>query len=419
MIRTSIILSPRHEASDRLFFHANGLQIDVATASQLIVRTSHRPVQIYSANRSGIRHQAQNLTSQTGTHGLRWQRLMDILDRQGSDALKMLYQEGDITGEWIVALDEDRLNALLSDRFSFFLFRDGQLRELPPVGQTQQTGPDTLAHHQGLLNHFRISVSQDDQILIMPAGMIPPGNLQESELILSGMQQLPVRLSELGARLRERGVTASFNGWIALQILRADPEYKVPERGFRSWLASHRKSEIDPNDPGFSDRPQEIAENPRGDSQVTEEESGNPTAALNPRLSRKAWIALLVVIAVAVLLFVFKDALGGPTETTRTTSPSVAATTTTARPTPIPTVAAKPTTTATTTAAPVEMFVLARKLNLREEPNISSKLIRTLTTGESVFLLEKTNEEWSMVRTADGVTGYVYSSYISDAKPAG
>jgi hypothetical protein len=247
MIRTAIILSPRQEAADRLYFHANGLQIDVATASQSIVRTSHRPVQIYSATRSGFRQQASNLTAQTGFQGQRWQRLMDILDRQGSDALQGLFTDGELTGEWIAALDDRRLNALLSERFSFYLFRGGNLRELRPIAQL-------LPIDNGLpMNLYRIRIAQDDQIMIMPKELITPTLLPDVMQILLGMHQLPVRMSELGARLRERGVTTPYTGWLALQVLRAEAEYTIPERGLRAWLIGRRRSVDNEKGLGFSD----------------------------------------------------------------------------------------------------------------------------------------------------------------------
>ena len=414
MIRTSIILSPRQEAADRLYFHANGLQIDVAAASQLIDRTSHRPVQIYSATRTRIRQQAQTLTSQTGFQGQRWQRLMDILDRLGSDALPALFRDGELSGEWIAALDENRLNALVSERFTFYLFRQGSLRELRPVGQIVPEGQEAA------LNHFRIQVNKDDQVFILPIDLILPSLLSEAEQILSGIQQLPVRLSELGARLRERGVTAPFTGWIALQVLRADPEYTVPERGFRSWLAGRRKPETDTKGPGFSDGPSlpdsstssgAAERGGEGDA-----ESGAPAGEWSPRIPKIAMIAVIVVVVLAAILLIYRAVFPRTVETTQTT-PSIPSVTTTARPTP--TMTPRPTTTATTTAPLPEWYVIARRLNLREEPNLTSPLIRTLTTGQSVFILEQTNAEWTKVRTPEGETGYVYAAYISKDKPAG
>lgn len=413
MIRTSIIVSPRQEAADRLYFHANGLQIDVATASQLIVRTSHRPVQIYSATRSGTRQQASNLTSQTGFQGQRWQRLMDILDRQGSDALPGLFTDGELSGEWITALDERRLNALLSDRFTFFLFRVGSLRELRPVSQLQPA-------EQGIpLNHYRLQVNQDDQILIMPRDLIQPALLAEAELVLSGMQQLPVRLSELGARLRERGVTVPFNGWLALQVLRAEPEYTVQDRGLRAWLAGRRKPEDDGTGPGYSDS---LSNGPAAPVKLPDgPEAGEAEAAVqntdwSRRAPRMAMITVAVIIAIAVLLLLYRAAFPAPQATTGTTS--LTSVTTNARPTVTPTV--PPTKTPTTTTAPLpEWYVIARKLNLRSEPNLTSTLIRVLTTGQSVFILEQTNKEWTKIRTPEGEVGYVYAAYISKDKPNG
>jgi len=87
MIRTSIVLSPRQNAGERLYLQANGLPVDMTAGSQSVVMTSHRPTQLYVASHAGQRQSGPTLTAQTGLSGQHMQRLMDLLDRQGSASL--------------------------------------------------------------------------------------------------------------------------------------------------------------------------------------------------------------------------------------------------------------------------------------------------------------------------------------------
>lgn len=479
MIRTSIVLSPRQNAAERLYLQANGLPVDVTAASQSVVMTSHRPTQLYVASPSGQRQTATTLTVQTGIQGQHMLRLMDILDRQGSDILARLYGDRELNGEWLVALDENRLNAVLSERFQFFLFRSQRLRELRPVARLGEpgaapdpvepagldaagdTGPDAAKR---FMYHFRIEIRQGDQVLVMPRGLIPPTLQTEAERVLQGMQQLPDRLSALIVRLRERGVTAPASGWLALQVLRTLTEYVATDRPSRPWLAGRRKGADSVADVGYSEEvagPDGTAVRgpsaggrsfgrglgritgaaggaaagaaagadrtaAAGTQSYTPGTSGTPgagderfglSAALSRRLLQAAVaVALVAILAVAGYL-IFKPGSKPPaTTTTTTTTAALTSATTTSRPTP--TMTPVPTTVATT-AARVPWYVIARRLNLRSEPATSGKLIRTLTAGQPVYVLEQTSKDWTKVETPEGETGYVYASYISKDKPAG
>src|SRR2546428_12474803 len=50
-------------------------------------------------------------------------------------------------------------------------------------------------------------------------------------------------------------------------------------------------------------------------------------------------------------------------------------------------------------------------VNFREEPSTAGKQIRTLSTGESLTLLDKPNNYWLHVQDKNGKQGYVSSSF--------
>ena len=58
-------------------------------------------------------------------------------------------------------------------------------------------------------------------------------------------------------------------------------------------------------------------------------------------------------------------------------------------------------------------YVKATSLNLRVEPSTSSKVILKLTNGQSVEILEQSENNWIKVK-ANNSTGYVYSKYLSN-----
>lgn len=55
-----------------------------------------------------------------------------------------------------------------------------------------------------------------------------------------------------------------------------------------------------------------------------------------------------------------------------------------------------------------------QKLNLREEPNISSEIIKSLKNKESLEIIEVYDGEWTKVYTETGATGYVMTEYIKE-----
>jgi hypothetical protein len=398
MIRTSVILSPRQNQEDRLYLQANGLPLDVAGASQASVTTSHRPVQLYMATLYPRSQSGSSLTTQTGMQGWQMQRIMDLLDRKGSDAVAGLCADGEIDCVWLAAIDEQRLNAVLREDFKFYLFRNQELLEMQPVGQI--TTPK-----EELRQHYRLEIQQDDQILILPSGLIPAALHNEAEAVLNGMQQLPDRLSSLIMQMRSRGVTAPANGWLALQALYVTPKFIPTDRSGFSVGSSRKKQSDTANDPGYS--------LPVIDAEKFAANSRAEASAKNSSRLIKIVAAALVVIILAVAVFLMRPG-DDSAVTTGSSLPSESTTSTT-----VPTTRRTTTTTTiATTKTRLPSYVIARRLNLRSEASTTGKLIRTLTVGDVLYVLEKTNEDWVKVETEAGEEGFVYAAYISDDKPS-
>ena len=51
-------------------------------------------------------------------------------------------------------------------------------------------------------------------------------------------------------------------------------------------------------------------------------------------------------------------------------------------------------------------------LNIREEASTDGAIVGKAAKGESVTVVEQTNDDWWKVRTADGEEGYAYARYL-------
>ena len=51
-------------------------------------------------------------------------------------------------------------------------------------------------------------------------------------------------------------------------------------------------------------------------------------------------------------------------------------------------------------------------LNIRQEASTDAAIVGKAAKGESVTLVEQTNDDWWKVKTADGEEGYAYSRYL-------
>ncbi len=52
-------------------------------------------------------------------------------------------------------------------------------------------------------------------------------------------------------------------------------------------------------------------------------------------------------------------------------------------------------------------------LNIRSTPTTEGDIVGKAAHGETVTLVEKTNDSWWKVRTKDGEEGYAYAQYLS------
>ncbi len=52
-------------------------------------------------------------------------------------------------------------------------------------------------------------------------------------------------------------------------------------------------------------------------------------------------------------------------------------------------------------------------LNIRSTPTTEGDIVGKAAHGETVTLVEKTNDSWWKIRTKDGEEGYAYSQYLS------
>ncbi len=84
--------------------------------------------------------------------------------------------------------------------------------------------------------------------------------------------------------------------------------------------------------------------------------------------------------------------------------------------TPTPTATATPTITPTPTATPTPIYtarVTAELVNLRSEPHAESQVLTILARDEEVDLVGKlADQPWTLVRTAAGQRGWIYSEFL-------
>lgn len=52
-------------------------------------------------------------------------------------------------------------------------------------------------------------------------------------------------------------------------------------------------------------------------------------------------------------------------------------------------------------------------LNIRKTPDTEGEIVGKAAHNEVVTLVEKTNDSWWKIKTADGVEGYAYAQYLS------
>ena len=63
--------------------------------------------------------------------------------------------------------------------------------------------------------------------------------------------------------------------------------------------------------------------------------------------------------------------------------------------------------------AQLQVTTDSSNLNIRSTPSTDGAVIGKAAHGETVTLVEKTNDSWWKVRTVDGEEGYAYAQYLS------
>ena len=62
--------------------------------------------------------------------------------------------------------------------------------------------------------------------------------------------------------------------------------------------------------------------------------------------------------------------------------------------------------------SPLTVATEDSNLNIRQEPSTDASIVGKAAKGESVTLVEQTNDDWWKVKTADGEEGYAYARYL-------
>jgi uncharacterized protein YgiM (DUF1202 family) len=63
--------------------------------------------------------------------------------------------------------------------------------------------------------------------------------------------------------------------------------------------------------------------------------------------------------------------------------------------------------------AQLQVTTEASNLNIRSTPSTEGAIVGKAGHGEVVTLIEKTDDSWWKIKTADGEEGYAYAQYLS------
>ncbi|HZG99972.1 MAG TPA: SH3 domain-containing protein [Flavisolibacter sp.] len=65
-----------------------------------------------------------------------------------------------------------------------------------------------------------------------------------------------------------------------------------------------------------------------------------------------------------------------------------------------------------TSGAQARVVTESSNLNIRKGPGTDQPIVGKAANGESVTVVNKSNEQWWLVRTKDGEEGYAYAQYL-------
>jgi hypothetical protein len=411
LIRTALTLSIIPADMQNCSYLANGTHLGLLSqsAQNIHVQTSHRPIQLTVALRTE-ETSAAALTRQRQLVGA-WQDFAQLLAKRGTAELNSLIGQYHLKADWLILLDEKRLQAWLPADAGFYLLRQNVLRFLRPIPAPELPGgevPD-LAGRQ----YYSFAVDQGDQIYLLPPALLSFFGSGEASAILLGLRQLPARVADLINTAHQRGFTIEFT-WMALQIVHLEPDElpgmtqkpRSTNPGLVASLLGRRSAagQQAPAADSFS-----LAES---QDQMAEPEPA-PTPWRRLLQNRYRLLAAAIMILIIIVLAIILAHWLNPAATEQTTEPTT--NNSAVQPSLTPTL--RPTQPPTTASTLPQLKVTARQLNLRESPDRTSTLLLTLKTGDIVTQLGEPKDHWVKVKTAEGMVGYIYSDYVTPVTP--
>ena len=472
MIKTALTLNISQEDAENTAFLANGTHLGLLSGSmqKTHVQTSHRPLQLIAAFSRGITFDAAEalpsddksmpsavpeadtkmtpeakrrplsdeqsgaaaVTSGGDTQHLplhskssqqkmleAWQAFASLLNRRGSGELVNLLEQYHLRPDWLLCLDEKRLQAWLPDHLNLYLLRGGELRKVKAI---EPRASDTQAAFSELLRFYSVNLQINDYLLLLPPRILSFFENGEVAEIIGGLRQLPIKMSEVLNMARMRGLTGE-DTWLAWQIMQREADQKmIDDRSlFQRWSAGlsafagngFRKAAAEP-EPDESGSESLSGETPM---LKTRRHKGRPAAQTEPSEMKQYqfWLIILVpIVVLALVLLVIFNPFGGETQVTDETPEPVVTTTTTAAPTATP--SPSPTPEPTPEPEPEYVAVNVNRLNLRAEPNANAQLLSTLNRDDLLQKLSEPEDDWVHVLSEDGLEGYVFYGYVIEVE---
>lgn len=413
MIRTSLTMSIGPDDARTKTFLVNGAHLGLLSpATQNIhVQTNHKPLQlIFSFTVDDNDDESEKMENHRRQIEV-WQAFTGLLSKRGCSELHALLNQYNLTPEMLLCLTEMRLQAWIPQDLALYLLRDNELRRIRPV---EPRDMETVKRLTENMSFYSISLRTDDHFLLFSPELTNYFASGEIAGILSGLRQLPAKMSDLFNSARLRGYTVEKT-WLAWQILRLEPDQKPPADD-KNWTAGiiNRLAAI-----SAARDAQPDAESDSEYLTREEEEEKKARNEQNRQTQKKQKIILAAVVLVLAVALVFGGIklFAGPgdraDETTRTEETTTAETT--RRPSPTPTLT--PTPEPTTTERSYSFYVSVRRLNLRAGPNQRSDIIATLNQNDRLEQLTEAEGGWIKVRTEDDLEGYVFFNYIAVLEP--
>lgn len=423
MIRTALTISLDPTTASHTSYIINGAHLGyLAPSSQKNhVQTSNRALQMVAAFKANLSEQGSATRQRERLN--QWQLFTRELQQHGSQNLNTLMTQYQVFPDLVICLDEKWLRVWQNRATGLFLVRNQTIRLLDPLEITETGLP---AEWQARMSFYALKIEPDDYYLFLQSDTFQAFSPGEAVTILTGLRQLPAKMSELNQTARDRRQRLNET-WLAMQVLRLEPDAEhAPTlsdqvgRFWQSWRKAMNRNEHESPEEQQSTGPiidraagteiagdyaQPVDDRYRLDNETPEQVSN----------WRHRWLGLLLagvgllLLVMILSIFVFPGKEPGPstsltTASTSQTTPTTTQTTTTA---PSPTPQATP-----TPKAAVKMKVSTSQLNIRQKPDKTAKLVTTLRKGDKVTLLGEPANGWVQVELADGRKGYAWYAYL-------